>query len=96
MFWIGLISLILLICGVVIKFTGREMFEDADHKKINVGLITLGIIFIVSIFAPFTIISAGFKGVVIQLGAVKPIVLNEGIHFRIPIIQSIEQVDCRI
>jgi regulator of protease activity HflC (stomatin/prohibitin superfamily) len=45
---------------------------------------------------PFVIVGAGERGVVLNFGAVQPIVLGEGLHFRIPIMQKIIKVDVRI
>jgi regulator of protease activity HflC (stomatin/prohibitin superfamily) len=45
---------------------------------------------------PFVIIGAGERGVVLNFGAVQDWVLNEGIHFRIPIMQRIARIDVRV
>ncbi len=39
---------------------------------------------------------AGQRGIVLQLGAVKPVVLTEGFHFKIPFIQQILPIDVRV
>ncbi|MGN7471121.1 prohibitin family protein [Brevibacillus sp. SAFN-007a] len=44
----------------------------------------------------FTIISAGHSGVVLQLGAVQPKVLQEGMHFKIPFIQTVIPMEVRV
>ncbi|MGF9910852.1 prohibitin family protein [Brevibacillus porteri] len=44
----------------------------------------------------FTIISAGHSGVVLQLGAVQPKVLQEGMHFKIPFIQTVVPMEVRV
>ncbi|HEY6896359.1 MAG TPA: SPFH domain-containing protein [Rhodocyclaceae bacterium] len=48
------------------------------------------------LFAPFTIVPAGNRGVITTFGKVTPEVLDEGIHFRIPIAQSVHLMDVRI
>ncbi|HMK42561.1 MAG TPA: prohibitin family protein [Dissulfurispiraceae bacterium] len=50
----------------------------------------------VMFFSPFVIIGAGQRGVVLNFGAVQDVVLGEGLHFRIPIMQSIEKIDVRV
>jgi regulator of protease activity HflC (stomatin/prohibitin superfamily) len=45
---------------------------------------------------PFGVIHAGERGVVLNFGAVQPVVLNEGLHFRVPIMQKIATMDVRI
>ncbi|TAL28322.1 MAG: prohibitin family protein [Nitrospirae bacterium] len=48
------------------------------------------------IMNPFVIVGAGERGVVLNFGAVQQIVLEEGIHFRVPIMQRVIKVDVRI
>lgn len=45
---------------------------------------------------PFVIIGAGERGVVLNFGAVQDRVLNEGIHFRVPIMQRVVRIDVRV
>jgi regulator of protease activity HflC (stomatin/prohibitin superfamily) len=45
---------------------------------------------------PFVIVGAGERGVVLNFGAVQDKVLDEGLHFRIPIMQKVIKVDVRI
>lgn len=45
---------------------------------------------------PFVIIGAGERGVVLNFGAVSPTVLDEGLHFRIPIMQRIIKMDVKV
>lgn len=48
------------------------------------------------IFQSVTIIQAGHRGVVLQLGAVQPQVFDEGLHFRIPFIQTVIPMEVRV
>ncbi|MDH4233402.1 MAG: SPFH domain-containing protein [Nitrospirota bacterium] len=45
---------------------------------------------------PFVIVGAGERGVVLNFGAVQPQVLDEGIHFRIPVMQKIVNMDVKV
>lgn len=45
------------------------------------------------IFAPFKIIGAGERGITLRLGAVQDKVLEEGIHWRTPIVESVIAID---
>ncbi len=47
-------------------------------------------------FKPWVQIGAGERGVVQNFGAVQDIVLNEGIHFRIPVMQNVILMDVKI
>lgn len=44
----------------------------------------------------FFIVGAGHQGVVLNLGAVQPNVMDEGIHLRIPFIQQVVPVEVRV
>ncbi len=60
------------------------------------GLIIVLVILLFTAFNSFTIVNAGHVGVVVQLGAVQPASLEEGIHFKIPFIQDVIQVEVRV
>ncbi len=62
-------------------------------------LLTLGIpllILIIVAIQSFTVIDAGYVGVVKRLGAVQPSYLSEGFHFKSPFIDSVEGFDIRL
>src|SRR3990167_4877868 len=61
-------------------------------KIIGVVVIVVLVIFL----RPFTLISAGQRGVVLNWGAVSDRVLTEGLHWRTPIVQKIVKIDVRI
>lgn len=63
---------------------------------ITIGIILLAIIFLLPIVNPFVIVDAGYRGVVKNFGAVSKKVLNEGLHFRLPIVQEVVMVDVRV
>lgn len=48
------------------------------------------------VFGSMAIVSPGHTGVVVTLGKVSPNVLQEGIHLKIPIVQSVVKIDNRI
>ncbi|MFV9511179.1 prohibitin family protein [Tepidibacillus sp. LV47] len=64
-------------------------------KKIIVSLIIL-FLTIFLLIDSFVIVDAGNRGVVTQLGAVQNRVLNEGLHFKIPFIQQVIQLEVRV
>ena len=65
-----------------------------NSKLIISGLI-LVVVIVLFIFSGTTVAS-GYRGVLLQLGAVKPTILTEGFHFKIPFIQNVEQVEVRV
>lgn len=48
------------------------------------------------ILSPFAVVPAGHRGVITTFGKVSEIVLDEGLHFRWPIAQTIHLMDVRI
>jgi len=70
-------------------------YETPRFKKGTIAAaILLPVLLILFLFLnPFVIINPGERGVVINLGAVQDTILEEGIHWRTPIVQSIKQVD---
>lgn len=59
-------------------------------------VIPLAILVILGLFTPWVQVGAGQRGVVMNFGAVQDKVLNEGIHFRVPIMQEITLMDVKI
>lgn len=60
---------------------------------------TIAILIALMVFAelnPFVSVPAGHRGVVLNFGAVQPLVLGEGLHFRTPVMQQIALVDVRV
>lgn len=77
-----------------------------DEKVVNMNsfkqggklLVTILVIAVIALLGTqsFTIISAGHSGIVLQLGAVQPKVLQEGLHFKIPFIQTVIPMEVRV
>ncbi len=78
--------------GVKIK-RGMNRFKD---MAIIIGIIFLALLFFLPIINPFVIVDAGKRGVILNFGAVSKHVLNEGLHFRIPIVQRVVIMDVRV
>lgn len=61
-----------------------------------IGTILILVVLVLLGSQSFTIIQAGHSGVVLQLGAVQPNVLQEGMHFKIPFIQTVVPMEVRV
>lgn len=59
-------------------------------------IIIFGILLLIGLFKPWAQVGAGERGIVMNFGAVQDKVLNEGIHFRVPIMQEIILMDIKI
>lgn len=58
--------------------------------------ILLAVILAFMFLAPFTVIPAGHRGVITTFGKVHEEVLGEGLHFRIPIVNTVNKIDVRV
>lgn len=78
----------------------NNTYVNLNNKngKVKKIIITVVIVFVLLIlgFSSFAIVSPGHTGVVVTLGKVSDKVLEEGIHFKLPFIQSVEQIDNRV
>lgn len=72
-----------------------KMPRPGSASKWIVAGILLVVLLIVA-FRSFTIVEAGHRGIVLQLGAVQPQVLTEGLHVIVPFIQTVVPVEVRV
>jgi regulator of protease activity HflC (stomatin/prohibitin superfamily) len=75
------------------------MFKNKDGTTSVKKIVSTGIlvILIASVaLGSFTVIPAGHTGVVVTMGSVSDIVLQEGLHFKIPFAQQVVLMDNRI
>lgn len=69
----------------------KVLFNAGKYAAILiVGLILL------SWLSPFVVIDAGHRGVITTFGKVDQKVLEEGLHFRIPIMQQVKEINVQI
>jgi len=69
------------------------------ERSVKLGIIAVLAVVALVVFLmvnPLVIVHPGQRGVVIQLGAVQDMVLGEGIHFVMPITQSVKKMDVQI
>lgn len=71
----------------------KNMLKGGQLKTFIIIAVLLVVLFG---FRPWVQIGAGERGVVQNFGAVQDIVLNEGIHFRIPVMQEVAILDVKI
>lgn len=77
------------------KFKEMKPVLNKKYGK-YIGLIIILLLLLTVIFNSFVIVDAGHVGVVVQLGAVQPVSLEEGFHFKFPFIQEIVQIEVRV
>jgi len=68
-----------------------------DNKKIvKIVIIAVCAVLVVGVaLTCFTVVPAGHTGVVLTFGAVEDNVLDEGLHFKVPIVQTVVQMNNR-
>jgi len=69
--------------------------EGIKGKKIILQ-ITIGLIVLILILSAFGTIGAGERGVLLQFGAVKDKVFDEGLYIKIPFVQRVVTIDVKI
>lgn len=76
--------------------TANEIRSLMKNKSVMTGLIIgVSLLFFI-ILKPWVQIGAGERGVVLNFGAVQPLVRGEGLHFRIPIMQQVIPIDVKV
>lgn len=78
----------------------NQEFSDVKNILSNTQwrnlIIVAVLVFIVFAFKPLVQIEVGERGIVQNFGAVQDVVLNEGIHFKIPVVQTVAMMDVKI
>lgn len=68
----------------------------AFPRVIKYAVLTIVVLVLLSWLNPFVVINAGHRGVITTFGKVNQIVLEEGLHFRIPIMQQVREINVQI
>tara|TARA_R110002020_G_scaffold97655_1_gene232765 strand:+ start:47529 stop:48377 length:849 start_codon:yes stop_codon:yes gene_type:complete len=71
----------------------NSVLKNGPMRNLVIAGIVVVILFILK---PWVQIGAGERGIVLNFGAVQDKVLSEGIHFKIPIVQTVEVMDVKI
>ena len=72
--------------------------EKIENIKVGkyFSYVIIGVIILVVLFGSFGTVGAGERGVLLQFGAVKDRVLDEGLYFKIPLVQKVVKMDVKI
>ncbi len=78
-------------------YRAQTMMTSAMKKGPMRGLLIIGAIIVgILFFQPWVQIGPGERGVVLNFGAVQDKVLDEGLHLRIPIMQTVIPMDVKV
>ena len=75
-----------------------KLAMQSAMKKLPLRLVVIigGILLVFLFFRPWVQIGAGERGVLLNFGAVQDTVMNEGLHFRMPIKQTVAIMDVKV
>lgn len=68
------------------------MKKDTMRIALIIGAILVGFLYL----SPWVQVGAGQRGVVLNFGAVQDRVLDEGLHFRVPVMQNVVIMDVKV
>lgn len=71
----------------------RNVMNKGTQRNI---IIIVSLFILLFIFKPWVQVGAGERGIVLNFGAVQNEVLGEGIHFKIPVVQTVIMMDVKI
>jgi regulator of protease activity HflC (stomatin/prohibitin superfamily) len=80
----------------------EDIFRELKGKGLKapkgalIGIVIIVIAVVVLMLNPFVKVGAGERGVVMNFGAVQDKVLDEGLHFIIPVMQEVVKVDVKV
>src|SRR4030067_150404 len=78
-------------------YMAKEAMQSALKKvPLRLALIIGAILVVILFFGPWVQIGAGERGIVLNFGAVQNEVLNEGLHFRVPVMQRVAIMDVKV
>jgi prohibitin 2 len=78
-------------------YRAKEAMQSAMKKApLRLVLIIVAILVFFLFLSPFVQVGAGERGIVLNFGAVQDAVLNEGLHFRVPIMQRVAIMDVKV
>ncbi|HLE16746.1 MAG TPA: SPFH domain-containing protein, partial [Syntrophales bacterium] len=75
----------------------KEAMQEIMKKGPLKTLVIIGAVAVFLLFLrPWVQVGAGERGIVMNFGAVQKVVLAEGLHFRIPVMQEIVLMDVKV
>ena len=82
-------------CCNSLLFYVRGGAGKVKYTKAILGVF-IAVVVLILVFSSVTTVASGYRGVLLQLGAVKPTILSEGLHFKVPFLQSVQPIEVRV
>jgi regulator of protease activity HflC (stomatin/prohibitin superfamily) len=73
-----------------------ESFEARGLQPRHVGIIVVLLMLCLLLWSTFVIVPAGSRGVVLWWGSVEKRIMDEGLHFKVPLAETVIKVDVRV
>ena len=73
-----------------------QPYVPASRRWLVRGVIGVAVLLGLAAMNPLTVVGAGQRGVVVEFGKVSETVLGEGLHFRIPVMQSVLKMSVQV
>lgn len=78
-----------------LPFPGEVSPASAGHPMRTIGGVLVALV-LLYVLSPFVIVDAGHRGAITTFGRVEQEVLEEGLHFRIPLVQKVHEINVQI
>ncbi|CAN1209834.1 prohibitin family protein [Tumidithrix helvetica PCC 7403] len=72
------------------------MRSQLNQNLIVAAGFVVALIFLLASAGPLVVVGAGYRGVIMNFGQVQDEILNEGLHWRVPIMTEIRQISVRV
>jgi regulator of protease activity HflC (stomatin/prohibitin superfamily) len=73
-----------------------ESLEFRGLPPRTIGLVVVLLLLCLMLWGTFVIVPAGSRGVVLWWGSVENRIMNEGLHFKVPLTETVMKVDVRV
>jgi regulator of protease activity HflC (stomatin/prohibitin superfamily) len=73
-----------------------ESLEFSGLHPRTIGLVVALLLLVSLLWGTFVIVPAGSRGVVLWWGSVENRIMNEGLHFKVPLAETVMKVDVRV
>ncbi len=73
-----------------------RMKEGMKKLPAPILMAAAAVVFVLLFAKPWVTVGAGQRGVLLNFGAVQAVVLDEGLHFRVPVMQDVVLVDVKV
>ena len=78
------------------RATSLESVGVSGSQLRNIGIVVVLLFLCIILWGSYVIVPAGSRGVVLWFGRVEQRIMNEGLHFKVPLTETVIKVDVRV